>query len=683
MAENLLKNEFMWEEQQKKKKLYKNWKLYAVALGIIVIGLGVGLGVGLSTSHNQQTTPINLNTLNNVISGREDMTEDDVFQAFVSNSKITLKQDNVEISNFTKPTYTNDGALTITVKENSKKYTGSITLTISAIGQKNLSTLDLKFPRIPGTENMNIESVFGIFTYYNPTIAKYVEAGTFTKPTYTTEGSLIINAIKDSKYTGNVTVKINAIGQTKLSDLELNINLTGTEAIQNDETGNIAFNAFLDANSTISDLKDNLEIGTFVAPTETTDGSLIINAITNSKYTGSIEVTITHLEITSQEIVTAINQIQYTAKVNFKSSIAELKATIVTEFIDTKLTGEIKKAYKADNFTLNGIFNEDNTGLTNENFEHVGTINAKINYNYDNITNQTTNLTITVAEAEINDKFELNDGNVNSLIQASNDKLYLGTTNGNVWEINLSDNKANKKFELNDGNVNTLIQASNGKLYAGTTNNDVWEIDLESDSTALKFKDYGDNYDTTVLIEGNNGKLYAGTGIGNVYELDLATNQIYKYRLEDWGNVNGLLQSENGKLYAGTTEGKIWEIDLETQTNKILVDNGKDNAILDMKEIEANKLVLTSKDKVYQFDLNTNELSEIINLEDGEIFALVEGSNKELYVSTVNGNIYELDLVKHEIKNKYEINTSVYSLIIIDKKIYAGTKTSVWELAIV
>jgi|GEM_PF-2504944 len=96
-----------------------------------------------------------------------------------------------------------------------------------------------------------------------------------------------------------------------------------------------------------------------------------------------------------------------------------------------------------------------------------------------------------------------------------------------------------------------------------------------------------------------------------------------------------------------------------------------------MKEIEANKLVLTSKDKVYQFDLNTNELSEIINLEDGEIFALVEGSNKELYVSTVNGNIYELDLVKHEIKNKYEINTSVYSLIIIDKKIYAGTKTSV------
>jgi len=51
--------------------------------------------------------------------------------------------------------------------------------------------------------------------------------------------------------------------------------------------------------------------------------------------------------------------------------------------------------------------------------------------------------------------------------------------------------------------------------------------------------------------------LYAGTGIGNVYELNLETNQTYKYRLEDWGNVNGLLQSENGKLYAGTTEGKI------------------------------------------------------------------------------------------------------------------------------
>ncbi len=464
-----------------------------------------------------------------------------------------------------------------------------------------------------------------------------------------------------------------------------NLNTLNTSAITGKENmlEQDAFDAFLNNNSTITNLKDNIEISDFTAPTSTTDGSLTITAKANTAFTGSVKLTITHFQVTDQDIVDAINKIEYTEKVNFKSSIAELKATIVSDFIDTKLTDGIKEAFKADNFILNDIFNEDNQGLTNENFEHTGIINAKINYNYSNIKNQTAKLTITVAEAEISDKFELNDGNVNTLLQASNGKLYAGTTNGNVWEINLSDNTANKKFELNDGNVNTLLQASNGKLYAGTIKNDVWEIDLENNSMQLKFQAYGDGYETTVLIEGNNGKLYAGTGIGNVYELDLETSTTYKYRLEDWGFVNALLQGSDGKLYVGTTEGKIWEINLAVKTNSLLFDNGITNAILDMKEIADNKLVLTTKDKIYQFDLNTNQISELFNLDDGEIYALIQGSNQELYVSTINGNVYELDLEKNEIKNKYEINTSVYSLIIIDKMIYAGTRTSVWELAIV
>jgi len=59
-------NELLLQEGQKKKKqLYKNWKLYASALGIIVIGLSVGVGI-LGAKHNPTTSiaPINLNTLN-------------------------------------------------------------------------------------------------------------------------------------------------------------------------------------------------------------------------------------------------------------------------------------------------------------------------------------------------------------------------------------------------------------------------------------------------------------------------------------------------------------------------------------------------------------------------------------------------------------------------------------------
>ncbi|WP_250136262.1 hypothetical protein, partial [Spiroplasma attinicola] len=65
MADNIIKNEFMWEEEKSKKKLYKNWKLYAVALGIIVIGTGTGLGIyyGVNANHSE-ITKTTLNDLN-------------------------------------------------------------------------------------------------------------------------------------------------------------------------------------------------------------------------------------------------------------------------------------------------------------------------------------------------------------------------------------------------------------------------------------------------------------------------------------------------------------------------------------------------------------------------------------------------------------------------------------------
>ncbi len=404
MADNILENEFMWQEQQKKKKLYKNWKLYAIALGIIVIGAGTGLGIyyGINTNHSE-VTKIDLSNLNtDSITGIENMSEQDAFNAFVSNSKITLEKENVEISNFIQPTYTTEGSVTIKAKENSKKYTGSITLTINAIKQIALSTLNLNFPTIQGIENMKAESAFGIFTYYNPTIAQYVEVGTFIAPTYTTEGSLIINAIKDSKYTGSVTVKINAIGQTKLESLNLNTNLTGTEKIQNDETGQEAFNAFLEANSGITDLKDNVEVGTFIAPTYTTEGSLIINAIKDGKYTGSIKITYSVLQVSEDQIINEINQGNYQVQTTINSLVSSINEKITKDFIQKQLTGEIAKAFDGNKFTFNKITYNGND-LEDADLLKSQTINAKINYNYGSITNKETNLIINVDQYQLQD----------------------------------------------------------------------------------------------------------------------------------------------------------------------------------------------------------------------------------------------------------------------------------------
>lgn len=70
-------------------------------------------------------------------------------------------------------------------------------------------------------------------------------------------------------------------------------------------------------------------------------------------------------------------------------------------------------------------------------------------------------------------------------------------------------------------------------------------------------------------------------------------------------------------------------------------------------------------------------------MKDGKIFSLsIEDLNNKIYSTTDNNNVYELDSSFSQVKNKYELNASVYSSLIVDKKLFAGTITNVWELDI-
>ncbi|WP_425377259.1 hypothetical protein [Spiroplasma endosymbiont of Aleiodes alternator] len=65
-----------------------------------------------------------------------------------------------------------------------------------------------------------------------------------------------------------------------------------------------------------------------------------------------------------------------------------------------------------------------------------------------------------------------------------------------------------------------------------------------------------------------------------------------------------------------------------------------------------------------------------------KFFLSIEDLNKKIYATTDNNNVYELDSSFSQVKNKYELNASVYLSLIVDKKLFAGTITNVWELDI-
>ncbi len=225
MADNILKNEFMWEEKKAKKKLYKNWKLYASVLGIIVIGAGTGLGIyyGINGNHSE-ITKIALSTLNQdaINSTSLNISNEEAFNAFKNNNK----DKNLDINNFDititkQPGYDSDnGSFTITAKTNTE-YNGTITITINGLKSTALSTLNQD--AINSTSlNISNEEAFNAFKNNNKD--KNLDINNFDititkQPGYDSDnGSFTITAKTNTEYNGTITITINGLKSTALID---------------------------------------------------------------------------------------------------------------------------------------------------------------------------------------------------------------------------------------------------------------------------------------------------------------------------------------------------------------------------------------------------------------------------------------------------------------------------------
>ncbi|MCL8212750.1 hypothetical protein [Mesoplasma whartonense] len=283
---NLIKNEFMWEEPKKKTKLYKNWKLYAIALPVIAIAAGTGSGIYYGV--NGHSKKVDLSTLHlntQSIAGFEGMSKVDAFEMFLKNNEnISNLETKVEVGDFSPPSYNSNGNLTIKAKANSG-CKGEVAVMIDTFGQVNLNNL-IKTNLI-GFENMNQDDAFSEFlSNQNQNLSDLRESVTldFSKPSYTGGGSLTITAKPNTKYTGEIKITITAIEQTALTGLDLNLEFNEVYTDQQ-----VAFDTFLASNQEqYPDLSDNVQPGEFTPSNWGTAGSLIINATSEGKYQGNV-----------------------------------------------------------------------------------------------------------------------------------------------------------------------------------------------------------------------------------------------------------------------------------------------------------------------------------------------------------------------------------------------------------
>ncbi|MDQ7982705.1 MAG: hypothetical protein REH79_00610 [Spiroplasma sp.] len=623
MANNLIDSELILEEK-KPKRLYKNWKLYASALGIIVIGTGTGLGIYYGIESN-----------NPVVDLGPAVTDQDFADAInEANYAITVKVRDVvaEVNKLITPELIHEQLL-------NEFYEGfnpdSFKFNRIAIDDRTLEDTDLLGS---GPIDAQIDYNYGI-----------IENQT-TKLTINVVGvddQQIVTAINNTNY--QTEIKVNSA----TSELSITDEFIKTELSEEVKT---AFNpnSFSVNQITVAGekLKDNdlTTSGPIDAQIDYNYGSFK-NQTTNLK----IEVT----GIDNKQIVAAINSVNnYQLTVNVRDDVTKVTNQIDSKFIKEKLTDKIKTAFNADWFGFNQVMINDRK-LNNDDLLVSAPLKVQINYNYGGITNQTTKLTINVVGVDdqqiveaINDQKYQTEVKVNSAASSV-------IIDGNFIKEKLTD-EVKVAFIPNSFSVNQITVA--GEKLKDNDLTTSGPIDAQIDYNYGSFK----NQTTNLKIEvtGIDNKQII-TAINSVnYQTEVKVNSKAKDLIITSDFIKNQLSNEiktafNDKLFNFnkiTVAGEILkDNDLTTSgTIDALIDynygsfkNQTTNLKIKVTGIDNKQIVTAINGATYQTEVKVSSAASAIKITSDFIKNQLNSDIKAAF----NDNLFKVDSITVNGKN--------------------------------
>ena len=371
MAKDLTKEILPVEEEQKqeKKLLYKNWKIYATALGVITVGLAVGLGVGLGVSNSSHNTTSPEQQIVNAINNT---TTAYTLTANTTNPATAASITDQITGDFIKAKLTGNNATAFKAE--------SFQLNSITVGEDNRALADSDLTTtgtINAKINYNYDSIKNQTTILTITIA-------------VTEQQQVVNAINDITYTVSA-VTVNEAAKS-ITD-QINADFIKAKLTGNNAT---AFKSESFQLNSITVGEDNRALADSDLTTAGTINAKInysYDTIANQSTTLTFKVNLTDAEITN-----AINSTEYTlTTVTAGDEATTVSAKINASFIKSSLSEDIQNSFKSESFQLNSItVGEDNRALADSDLTTAGTLTTKVNYDYGSVTNQNITLTITI-----------------------------------------------------------------------------------------------------------------------------------------------------------------------------------------------------------------------------------------------------------------------------------------------
>ena len=246
----------------------------------------------------------------------------------------------------------------------------------SEIIKTDLKDLNLKtLLSLPVT---NQQAAFDLFIELNPEVSDLraaVQVIDFIAPDYNQTGSLEVQAEANAKYSGTLMITIPEKIKTNLEMLISNRTIEGTKNM----TATEAFNAFLVANNSWTNLSDFVSYGAYTPATYQTDGLLTIIAKENTEFIGEITVNITKLkqtDLSTLELSTTVVMAQDGNQDDAFNAFLEANKAILGE--DLTYDQVELSDFQAPGLATNGMLTI--TVKTEIESKYTGTITVEIGY---------------------------------------------------------------------------------------------------------------------------------------------------------------------------------------------------------------------------------------------------------------------------------------------------------------
>jgi len=202
-------------------------------------------------------------------------------------------------------------------------------------------------------------------------------------------------------------------------------------------------------------------------------------------------------------------------------------------------------------------------------------------------------------------------GRVISSPAVSNGMVYVGSTDGNLYAVDLESGAQKWKFETKV-RVPSSPAISGGIVYFGSYDGNFYAVDATTGQLKWKFQTGGERRFAAKHIHGIqpaaetmpdpfdfylsspavwNGAVYFGSGDGNIYALDASSGAL-KWKFQTGDVVHASPAISNGILFVGSWDSFFYALDAVTGKEKWRYKTGEDHEIYNQVGIQSSAAVM-------------------------------------------------------------------------------------------